>query len=253
MGITGLVIAIGIYVFLKKTSMSHNTNQFIVGTAAGYAPFVSINPQGEYEGFDIDVAHALAKQMGKKLVIKDLGSMTALFMALDQGTIDVIMWGLDITQDRLKKVVMVHYQGGITDSYPLIFWKTIPREIRTIADMNNKIVCVEPASAQDTVLSKYTLINKLPTEKVDDALLNIQYNKADAAFVEPAIAKKFKNKYPEIQIMNVPLAPEDHVQGVGIVIKQNKSALINQLQEAVKTLRSTNIITQLEQKWDITS
>lgn len=247
-----VILIVGCFIFLKKFSPSQrDSNTFIVGTAAGYAPFVSINPQGEYEGFDIDIANALAKQMNKKLILKDLGSMMSLFTALDQGSIDSIIWGLSITQDRLKKVVMVHYQGEITSSYPLIFWKNIPAGINSILDMNGKTVCVEPASSQDAVLNKYTEINKLPVEKIDDALLNIQYGKADAAFVEPAIAKKFQSKYPEIKTLDIPLATEDQVQGIGIVLKQNNTEQINQIQETVKKLKSAEVIRQLEQKWSI--
>ena len=252
--VTALLAMGGSFIWLKKSNLlQKDPNVLIVGTAAGYAPFVSINFQGEYEGFDIEVAHALAKQLGKQLILKDLGSMTSLFTALDQGSIDVIMWGISITPDRLKKVAMINYQGDITRSYPLIFWKVIPAGIQKISDMKGKTVCVEPASSQDAVLSKYAFINKFPTEKVDDALLNIQYGKVDAAFVEPAIAQKFKNKYPEIQILDVPLAPEDQVQGIGIVIKQNNTHLITQVQQAVATLKSTGSIAQLEQKWDIAS
>lgn len=247
-----LSTGIGSYLLFKQSSTPRDA-QFIVGTAAGYAPFVSINPQGDYEGFDIDVATAIAQQMGKKLVIKDLGSMTSLFTALQQGSIDAIIWGLSITQARLKKVSMIHYQGEATASYPLIFWQKIPAGIQSIADMKDKTVCVEPTSAQDAALTNYPFITKLPTEKVDDALLHIQYGKADAAFVEPAIAKKFKNKYPEIQILQVPLALEDQVQGIGIVIQPTNSELIIQLQEAVDALRKHGIIQQLEQKWDIVS
>jgi len=240
------------FVIVKKFSASQDDpNTIVIGTAAGYAPFVSINQNDEYEGFDVDVANALAKQMGKKLVLKDLGSMASLFTALDQGSIDAIIWGLSITQDRLKKVAMIRYQGETVTSYPLIFWQKIPADVRTIADMNGKTVCVEPASSQEAVLNKYSFINKLPTDKVDDALLNIQYGKTDAAFVEPAIARKFKNAYPEVQILDVPLAPEDQVQGVGIVIQQNNAQLINQMKQAVETLRSMGTIKQLEQKWEI--
>src|SRR5438552_12919514 len=121
-----LLTGIAAYLLLTTPKTPRSTNELIVGTAAGYAPFVSINPHGDYEGFDIDVANAVAKQMGKKLVLKDLGSMTSLFTALNQGSIDVIIWGLSITQDRLQKVAMIHYQGSPTNSYPLIFWQKIP-------------------------------------------------------------------------------------------------------------------------------
>ncbi len=247
-----LILAITSFIFLKKSHIRQkNSDTFIVGTTAGYAPFVSINSQGEYEGFDIDISNVLAKEMNKKLTIKDLGSMTSLLTALEQGSIDAIIWGMSITQDRLKKVAMIHYQGETTTSYPLIFWQTIPTTIKSISDMQGKTICVEPASSQDAVLNKYSKINKLPVEKIDDALLNIQYGKADAALTEPAIAKKFKNKYPEIQILNVPLAQEDQVEGIGIVLKKENATLIDKIEQAVKNLKNSGIITQLEQKWDI--
>ena len=166
-----LMIGIAIYFFVQKSAVQ-DSSTFVVGTAAGYAPFVSVNPSGEYEGFDIDVAKAVANQMGKKLVIKDLGSMASLFMALDQGMIDVIIWGMSITQDRLAKVAMIHYYGTPEIAHPLIFWKTIPANIKTLDDMAGKIVCVEPASSHAAVLAKFPKIQTMPTEKIDDALFS---------------------------------------------------------------------------------
>jgi ABC-type amino acid transport substrate-binding protein len=146
---------------------------------------------------------------------------------------------------------MINYQGELTTSYPLLFWQSIPKDITSITDMRGKIICVEPASAQDSVLSKYTDIIKLPTEKVDDALLNLQYGKCDAAFVESAIAKKFKSKYPQIQLLDVPLGPEDQVQGVGIAIKKENRKLIAQVEDAIRKLKSSGTIQQYEKKWGI--
>lgn len=238
------------YYLLQKSS-AQPTDALVIGTAAGYAPWVSINEQGAYEGFDVDVMQALAKQLNKKLIIKDLGSMPALFMALDQKKIDCIIWGISITQERLKRMAMIRYQGDTVAAYPLIFWQQIPNGITTIADMNGKTVCIEPASAQEAVLDTYPMINKLPTEKVDDALLNIQYGKADAALVEPAIAKKFQKKYPAIKMIEVSLAPEQQVNGVGICIRPENVILIQTVQQAIDTLLENGTIAQLEAKWDI--
>jgi ABC-type amino acid transport substrate-binding protein len=247
-----LVIIAGIFgawMLLKQSD--RNSNDLIVGTAAGYAPFVSINAHGDYEGFDVDVANALAKQMGKKLVLQDLGSMTSLFTALDQGTIDCILWGLSITQDRLKKVAMIRYQGETVTTYPLIFWKNIPEGISSIADMNNKIICAEPGSSQEAVLRSFPSITLLSVEKIDDALLNIQYGKADAALVEPAIAKKFKNKYSEIQMLPIPLDAEQQVHGIGIAVRKNNNDLVKVLDLAATNLQQDGLIRSLEQKWEL--
>lgn len=249
-GISLLLVAI-IFVVSQKSPSESKGEQLILGTVGGYAPFVSVNPQGEYEGFDVDVAYALAKQMDKKLVLKDLGSMTSLLMALEQGSIDAAIWALSITSKRLEKVAMINYQGEVTKSYPLIFWQKIPTGISSIFDMKGMTVCVEPNSSQGDVLNKYDFLTIKPTEKVDDALLNIQYGKADAAFVEPAIATKFKSKYPEIQILDVALAPEDQVQGIGIAIRKDKADFINQVEKVVAQLKSDGIIQSLEKKWGI--
>ncbi len=246
-----LVVATLLVVGINRSISTGASDQFIVGTVSGYAPFVSINQQGELEGFDIDVARALAKKLNKTLVLKDLGSIAAVFTALEQGSIDVIIWGMSITQERLKKVAMIHYQGQVTSSYPLIFWKTIPQSVKTMADMKGMTVCVEPASSQEAVLTQYEGVVQLPTERVDDALLNLQYGKADAAFVEPAIAKKFKAKCPELQILEVPLAEKDCVQGIGIVTTQDKTALIQDVTDAVNQLKQDGTIFSLEQQWGI--
>jgi arginine transport system substrate-binding protein len=246
-----LIFVISSYFVFKKPNSKADTSALIVGTAAGYAPWVSINEQGEYEGFDIDVIKAIAKQMNKKLVLKDLGSMSSLLMALKQNKIDAIIWGMSITQDRLDRMIMIRYQGETTKSFPLLFWQKIPDGITSIKDMKGKRICVEPASSEDTVLSKYPFIKKIQTEKVDDALLNIQYGKADAAFVEPAIAKKFKNKYPQIQIIDVLLAPEDQVYGVGICIKKENIDLADQVRQAINILLQKKLIQEFESKWKI--
>ncbi len=83
--------------------------------------------------------------------------------------------------------------------------------------------------------------------------MNIQYGKADAALVEPAIAKKFKNKFSDIQCLDIALAPEDQVQGIGIVLKQDTPEMIKAITQAVQQLKEQGVITQLEQKWGIES
>lgn len=235
----------------KRLCQVNCANSLIVGIAAGYAPFVSIDHNGKYEGFDIDVAQALAQEMGKTLILQDLGSMSSLFTALDQGKIDAIMWGISITPDRLKKVAMVHYAGETVNSYPLLFWENIPTGINSLHDLPEKTVCVESNSAQQALLDQFTQIHQLPVEKIDDALLNIQYGKALAALVEPAIAKKFQVKYPQIKSLDVLLNATNQEQGIGIVIKPANKLLIRQVQDAVQLLKTSGLMSNFAEKWGI--
>lgn len=238
------------YYLTNQPSNKQELSCFVVGMAAGYAPWVSINDQGEYEGFDIDCAHAVAKTMGKQLVLKDLGSMPSLIIALEQGTIDAIMWGMSITHERLNKFAIVHYQGQALSSNPLICAPSMNSPILSVADIKNITVCAEPASIQAHILEKYG-IPYTPTDKVDDALLAIRYGKTDAAFVELAIAQKFKARYPELTILNLPLATDDQVLGVGVIIKKTNTDLTNAVHNAVEQLKNNGTIKKLEAQWGI--
>jgi len=112
--------------------------ELVVGTTSGYAPYVSINAEGEYEGFDIDIAKALAEKLGRRLVIKDFGSMPSLILALKQNKADALIWSISITQERQKQMAMVYYQGEKVTSLPLLFWGNIPDNIKSLEDMANK-------------------------------------------------------------------------------------------------------------------
>ena len=245
-----LVVIFG-YVFFGSKPEKKDNALFVVGTAGGYAPFVSQNERGEYEGFDIDVAQKLSEQMGKRLEIQDLGSMTTLFIALQQDKIDVIIWALSIIPERLEKVAMVQYQGDTIKSYKMLFWKQIPEGITSIEDLKGKVVCVEVGTAQEKVLTRYPHVIQKPLDKVTDALMEIQYSKADAAFVEPAVARKFQEKFSEIKLFDVPLKKEDQEFGTGIAIKKDRPELIEQIKKAVAVLKQKGVLDALESKWGL--
>jgi arginine transport system substrate-binding protein len=252
-----IILAFGISVLMLLlffglgSRQKHDGNNIVFGIATGYAPFISINQNGECEGFDIDVAYEIGKQLNKKTEFQDLGSTTSLFVALQEGMIDAIIWGLSITKERQKKVKMIQYQGETVTAYPLLFWEKIPDNIKSISDMAGMTICVEAHSSQEAVLDRYPGIMKKSVEKVDDALLNIQYKKADAAFVEPAIAQKFKKKFPELILLDVPLVAEDQVHGIGIAVLYRNEELTEKIERAIAAMKRSGIIETLEKKWGI--
>ena len=77
-----LVILTAITLFLRSTKPKESKERLVVGIAANYAPWISIDQKGLYKGFDIDVIEAVAKKINKELVLKDLGSMPDLFLDL---------------------------------------------------------------------------------------------------------------------------------------------------------------------------
>jgi ABC-type amino acid transport substrate-binding protein len=111
--------------------------------------------------------------------------------------------------------------------------------------MNNKTVFIQQ------VLDRYSDILQRTTERIDDALINIKYQKADAALVEPAIAQKFMAKCPEVMRLDVPLDAPDCVHGMGLAIKKENTALAQQVEAAVVQLQQHGFIAAAAQQWNI--
>ncbi len=67
-----------------------------VGFDAGYQPFEMTNKQGQYIGFDVDLAKMVAKEMGVKVEFVST-AWDGIIPALLTDKFDVIMGGMTVT------------------------------------------------------------------------------------------------------------------------------------------------------------
>ena len=93
----------------------------VVGMSADSPPYeftTKKNGKTEYVGFEVDLAKKFAKDLGVKLVIKNM-DFDSLLVALETGKIDVIISGMNVTNERKKSVDFsnTYYSGN---SYFLI-------------------------------------------------------------------------------------------------------------------------------------
>jgi polar amino acid transport system substrate-binding protein len=84
------------------------------GTAAVTEPFSFVDGSREVVGLDVEIAHHIARKLGKKLVVvnMDFGGMIP---ALASGKVDMIGACITITEERAERVLFSepYYQGGI--------------------------------------------------------------------------------------------------------------------------------------------
>lgn len=227
---------------------------FVVGTTSGYAPFVTLNDKGEYEGFDIDVAKELAGKLNRPLELKDYGNMPSLMLALKQKKIDALIWAVSITEDRKTKFEIVHYQGDKIDTVPLIFWGQIPENMQTLSDLgkdSKKPICVEAGSYQEDIMKTCPNIPLKYFDGVQDVILDLKYGKSLASSVDPALLPRFLDKYPELKVLSLPLPKEMQSEGNGICLNKADRELANKVKKAIDELKKEGVIFQLEKKWGL--
>ena len=251
--ITFFCIFIGLFLLVNKKKTS--SDQILtVGMMSGWAPFMTINGQGEYEGFDVDVAQELAARMGKSVVIQDLGSLASCFIALEQGMVDMVMSGLDITKKRQESYAMIYYTGENVTQLSLAFWNVVPQSVQTIDDLSyipNAIVCVESGSAQEKFLDKYPVITKKYMNSILDSLLDIRFGKSLAVLLESRIACRLQKKNSELALLSVPLSTDFQMYGCGIAIQKNQGAFIQSVEKIIREMREDGTVKTLEIKWQL--
>ncbi len=235
-------------------SLQASEEKFVVGTTSGYAPYVSLNDKGEYEGFDVDVAHLIAEKLHRKLVLQDLGTMPSLIMALKTKKIDSIIWAVSITEQRMKEMDMHYYQGEKTTEISFLFWKEVPKDLKTIDDLaklSTRPIGVEAGSYQDSVLQQYPNIKLRFLDKISDGIMEVKYGKSFATVVDYSLLPRIQKQYPEAKVAFLPLPPSQQSLGYGVCVNKEHSELSQKVKNAIEELRQEGKLAELEKKWNL--
>lgn len=76
----------------------------VLGTDPTFAPFEFKGQDGAIQGFDVDIARALAADLKVKLDIQSIGFGALMPQAVTAGRVDLAMSGITITPERAKVV-----------------------------------------------------------------------------------------------------------------------------------------------------
>jgi polar amino acid transport system substrate-binding protein len=74
-----------------------------VGTSSGYYPFEMVDKKNELVGFDVDIAKAIAKELGVKLEWHNY-AFAGLIPALQANKVDMVLAGMTATEKRKETV-----------------------------------------------------------------------------------------------------------------------------------------------------
>ncbi len=250
-------IIIGLFIYKKTTEPARQTKDtIIIGMMSGWAPYMSINNAGEFEGFDVDVAEELGKKLNKNVEIKDMGGLASLLIALNQGKIDMAFSGLDITKKRQNAYNMVQYSGEGITTFNLLFWDSIPKDVETIFDLKNlanTTLCYEPGSPSEAFLNQeqFDFIDKKPVNSVPEMIMELKYRKSLCALYEPLIVEGLQKKNPQLKYIKVAIPEDFQIMGIGVALNKTRKKLTEQVTKAIKELRDTGTIQKLEQRWNI--
>ncbi len=235
---------------LSSCSRKNNESvqKLIVGTNATYPPYEFIDEKGKTIGFDIDLAHALAKKLGKEADIREF-SFDALILNLQKKKIDCILAGMSITPEREKKIAMIPYFGNQVKELGLLFWNDIPSCPKDFS--HYKFIVVQTGTLQEKFACSLAPSKVKPVDSILDLVMELKYHKSDVAVVGVDLVPLLQKQFPELRVVTISLPDSWKIFGNGIGINKENKDLIKNVTAALQELKEEGVIDSLEKKWFI--
>lgn len=218
-----------------------------MSTNAAFPPYEMIKDDGTFEGIDVEVAAAIAEELGLELVVDDMGFDAAL-LAAQNGQSDMVMAGVTVTDERLE--VMDFSESYATGVQVIIVKEDSP--IQTVDDLANADMIGTQKATTGYIYCSDTVENGGYGEDhvtgyesgavAIQALLNGQ---VDAVVIDSAPAQEFVAANEGLKILDTEFAVEDYAIGV----KKGNTALLDAINGALNKLIEDGTVQSIVDKY----
>ncbi len=192
--ILAVVMVSGLMMGCSSSSEEASTEErtsLIVGFDAEYPPYGYMDDDGEYTGFDIEMAKLVCESLGWECILKPI-DWDSKDMELEAGTIDCIWNGFSVTPEREeqyawsmtyidnKQVMVVSANSGITTLEEIAGLNVAVQAGSAALEALNADECAD-WTASFATLSEVTDYNT--------AFMNLEAGAAEAVAVDIAVAE----------------------------------------------------------------
>jgi len=229
------------------------SDELVVGTNVGYRPFIYTDVNEKMIGLDVDIAHAIAKRLGKKAVIKNM-AFDALLVALRQNKVDFIIGGLSITPSRRRQIAMIPYYGDQKESFALVFWQQAPENVTRVSDLikddARPVIVTQVGTTMEEYLDRFSKEITVKTlGDIDEVIMDVQFGRSDAALLDAGVARTMQHHHQAIIALPVILERGGGALEMGIGLKKTNNQLIQDVEKAIKYLKRSGDLKKMIARW----
>ena len=225
---------------------------FTVGFDQEFPPMGYVGDDGEYTGFDLEVAEEVAKRLGMEFVPQPV-DWAAKDMELESGNIDCIWNGFTMTGREDDYTWTEAYMAN-----QQVFVVTAESGIKTLADLAGQVVEVQAESSAEAALKDDpdltgTFGTLQTTPDYNTAFMDLQMGAVDAIAMDEVVARfQIEQRQVDFIVLDETLAAENYAVG----FKKGNDALKDQVQAQLEALAADGTLAKISEKWfdkDITT
>ena len=218
-----------------------------VGMSADQPPMNAVSRSGQFMGYDVDLAAALAAAMQVRLEVVKM-PFGKLMSALEKGKIDMIASGMAITPQRTTQVSFV---GPYIMSGKSILTKdTVLAKIESSEEFNRKdlkLVALANSTSASFIKAAAPDATLIEVANYQEGVAKIIDGTADAMVADmPAcVLSILRNPDAGLTTLSSPVT----VEPIGIAISKNDPQFLNLVDNYLDTYAKAGLLDKLNSKW----
>lgn len=241
--ITICVVSMGACGPKKEDSGSADSKKeektLVMATNAEFPPY-EYYEGSEIVGIDVDIAQAIASELGMKLKVEDM-AFDSIVAAVSSGKVQIGAAGMTVTEERLENV-------DFTNSYATGTQVIIVKEDSEIGqpgDLKGKKVGVQLGTTGDLFAEKIEDADIERYNKGFEAVQALGQGKIDAVIIDGEPAKKFVDEAKELKILDEAFTKEAYA----IAVKKGNDELKDNINKALVDLESSGKLDEIISKY----
>lgn len=217
----------------------------VMGTEATFQPFEYTDEKNNPIGFDVDLAKAIAAELGREIEIRNQ-PFDGLIGALQAKQIDLIAAGMTITPERAKTVA---FSEPYYNAKQAVIVREGDSRITKLDDLKGKIVAVQMgttgAGEGEKLLGKNNS-NLKQFKKVNEAFMELKSGRADAVIIDAPVAASYMKNMSGFQAVGSITFSDEQF---GIAVRKEDTKLLGDINKALKKIQDSGKYDELIQKW----
>ena len=220
------------------------SGKIIIAMEGQWAPWTYHDESGDLVGYDTEVGKAIAEKLGVQAEFVE-GEWDGLFTGLDGGRYDVIINGVEITEERTKKYDFATPYAYIKTALVVSNDNT---DIKSFDDLNGKKTSNSLGSTYaDMALDKGADVQNVDT--LSETIDMVTSGRVDATLNAEVSFYDYLTEHPDAPINIVALTDEASEVAIPLVKGEDNASLKAAIDKAVDELSKDGTLTELSNKY----
>jgi cystine transport system substrate-binding protein len=213
-----------------------------VATEGTYRPFTFHDGSGELVGYDVEVAEAVADELGLEIEFAET-QWDAIFAGLDAGRFDTIANQVSINPEREEKYV---FSSPYTVSRGVVVVPEGDTSVSSFADLDGK-TAAQSLTSNWRELAEESGATIEPVEGWAQAVALLEQGRVQATINDSLTVLDYLKEHPDAPIQ-IAAETEDTSESA-FVVTPEREALAEAITGALDTLREDGTLAELSEKY----